>query len=124
MSQPESIVDDLTFALFPEIAHNRPPTANSCKPANEDTPNSVACTAERAPWRLRQGWKVSTCDSQAPGRGARRPHSGMKRGGMGSEVPIGYVEATRGPAKGALNGWHGQAFPSRDAGASEDAGDF
>jgi len=41
-SQTESIVDDLTFALFPEIAHIAPPNANSSEPAGGDTPGSVA----------------------------------------------------------------------------------
>jgi len=40
--QPESIVDDLTFALLPEIAHSAPPTENSREPADGNTPNNVA----------------------------------------------------------------------------------
>src|SRR5260370_32720261 len=41
--EPESIIDDLTFALSPEFAHTAPPNANSCEPANEDTLTGVAC---------------------------------------------------------------------------------
>jgi len=40
--QPESIVDDLTFALFPEIAHSAPPTENSRELADGDTSSCVA----------------------------------------------------------------------------------
>src|SRR6266550_2286455 len=43
LPQPESIVDDLTFAQLPDITHVAPPTANSCEPANGGGPNGVAC---------------------------------------------------------------------------------
>src|SRR5260370_30249349 len=39
---PEVIVDDLTFALFPDISHIAPPTRNSWRPSNENTPNYCA----------------------------------------------------------------------------------
>jgi hypothetical protein len=40
--QAKSIVDDLTFALNPEIAHGAPLTASSCEPADEDNSVKVA----------------------------------------------------------------------------------
>ena len=67
--QAESIVDDLTLALIPDVAHIVRPTARSSEPAGGDTPDSVACDRQNRAAASKAGWSVSTCDSQAPGAG-------------------------------------------------------
>src|SRR5713101_2249453 len=102
LPQPESIVDHLTFGLIPNIAHVAPPTASTCEPAEGDTPKSATRDGERAPRRLRQGWNVSTCDSQAPGAGRSSPTFWHETGWKGSVVSVGYGEASGVRAEGAL----------------------
>ena len=79
--QAKPVVDDLTFALSPDIAHVTPLTARSCEPVDEDTPAEWRATAERALRRLRQGWNLIR---RRQGPGARHPHFGMKQAGKGA----------------------------------------
>src|SRR5712664_2272304 len=74
--QPEFIVDDLTFALFPDIAHIAPPTGNSCEPANGDTPNCLARDRGKSAAASEAG--LECLDLRRLGPGPHRPHSGMK----------------------------------------------
>src|SRR5713101_8641596 len=65
----EKVVDDLTFALFPDLGHFAPPTASSRTPSMGYTPSSRRTAGEKAPWRLRRGWNFRSSNSQAPGAG-------------------------------------------------------
>src|SRR5437016_2506662 len=88
MSQPESIVDDLTFALSPDITHIAPPNREFLRAGQwGHSQRHGVQPPKRTPWRLGQGWKVSTYDSQAPGAARSSPtfwHETGRNGERGS----------------------------------------
>ncbi len=125
MPQPESIIDDLTFALSPEFAHGEPPTGNSREPAVGYTPNSMARDRRRNTAASRAGWNVSTCDSQAPGAGRSSTTFWHETGRKGSLVPIGYGKVMDGCSASSFGGGRlDQGIARRDAGVAEIARDF